>query len=121
MSTPEEFQAEVRASIATLARDSGLHALTQEWMARVSGHRYAHNFTWLGLPIIQCPQDIVALQEIVWRMKPDLIVETGIARGGSLIFYASLLEVIGGGGLVVGVDIDVRPHNRAAIEQHPLS
>ena len=82
---------------------------------------YSYNFDWLGLPIIQYPQDVMAIQEVVWRTRPDLIIETGIARGGSLILYASLLKLIGNGGRVIGVDIDIRPHNRQAIEEHPLS
>jgi cephalosporin hydroxylase len=82
---------------------------------------YSYNFDWLGLPIIQYPQDVMAIQEIVWRTKPDLIIETGVARGGSLILYASLLKLIGNGGRVIGVDIDIRPHNRQSIEDHPLA
>lgn len=83
-------------------------------------HRYSYNFTWLGRPIIQYPQDIVALQEIVWRTRPDAIVETGVAHGGSAVLFASLLQLTGGGP-VVAVDIDIRAHNRAAIESHPLA
>jgi cephalosporin hydroxylase len=86
----------------------------------VSKLKYSYNFTWLGRPIIQFPQDIVALQEIIWRVRPDLIVETGVARGGSLIFYASLLELIGAG-QVIGIDIDLRAPNRAEIKQHPMA
>ena len=82
---------------------------------------YSYNFDWLGLPIIQYPQDVMAIQEIVWRTRPDLVIETGIARGGSLILYASLLKLIGNGGRVIGVDIDIRPHNRQSIEEHPLA
>ena len=84
-------------------------------------HEYSYHFRWLGVPIIQYPQDIVALQEIIWRIQPDAIVETGIARGGSLIFSASMLELLGGDREVVGVDIDIRHHNRIAIETHPLA
>ena len=80
---------------------------------------YSYNFSWLGRPIIQYPQDIVAMQEIIWRVKPELIVETGIAHGGSLIFYASILELLGKGE-VLGIDIDIRKHNREAIESHPM-
>src|SRR5262249_29558467 len=75
----------------------------------------------LGLPIIQMPPDVIALQEIIWKTRPDLIVETGIARGGSMILHASLLELLGGDGRVVGVDIDIRKPNRRAIEAHPLA
>jgi len=81
--------------------------------------KYCYNFTWMGRPIIQYPQDIIAMQEIVWKLKPDLIIETGIAHGGSIIFYASLLEMIGKGE-VVGIDIDIRKHNREAIEAHSM-
>src|SRR5580692_11480511 len=80
---------------------------------------YSYNFSWMGRPIIQYPQDMIAMQEIIWELKPDLIIETGIAHGGSLIFYASLLELIGKGE-VVGIDIDIRAHNRKEIERHPM-
>ena len=81
--------------------------------------KYSYNFSWMGRPIIQYPQDMVAIQEIIWEIKPDLIIETGIAHGGSLIFYASMLELIREGE-VVGIDIDIREHNRREIEQHPM-
>lgn len=84
-------------------------------------YRYYRNFTWLGRPIIQYPQDVVALQELVWKYRPTLIVETGVAHGGSLILYASLLELAGGEGRVVGVEIELREHNRKALLEHPLS
>jgi cephalosporin hydroxylase len=74
----------------------------------------------MGRPIIQTPQDILALQELIWKVKPDLIVETGIAHGGSLIFSASMLELLGGNGEVLGIDIDIREHNREEIEKHPM-
>jgi cephalosporin hydroxylase len=83
--------------------------------------RYVFNFDWLELPIIQFPPDIVALQEICWKVKPAVIVETGIGRGGSLAFYASMLQLLGSDGFVIGVDIDIRPHNRQAIESHALA
>ena len=106
--------------IAQMAGDTSLTALAGELFNAACRYRYSYNFTWMGRPIIQFPQDIVALQEIVWAVKPDLIVETGIAHGGSLIFSASLLELIGGAGEVIGIDIDIRPHNRREIESHPL-
>jgi cephalosporin hydroxylase len=81
--------------------------------------QYSYNFSWMGRPIIQYPQDMIAMQELIWDIKPDLIIETGIAHGGSLIFYASLLELIGHGE-VLGIDIDIREHNRKEIEQHPM-
>jgi len=83
--------------------------------------RYSYNFTWLGTPIIQYPQDVMALQEIVWRVRPRTIVETGIAHGGSTVLFASLLELLGEDGRVVAVDVDIRSHNREAIAAHPLA
>lgn len=80
---------------------------------------YSYNFSWMGRPIIQYPQDLIAMQEIIWGEKPDLIIETGIAHGGSLVYYASLLELIGHGE-VVGIDIDIRKHNRSEIEKHSM-
>lgn len=93
--------------------------LTLDWIFESARTRYTYNFSWLGRPIIQYPQDMIAMQEIIWDVKPDLIIETGIAHGGSLIYYASLLELIGHGE-VLGIDIEIRPHNRAAIEAHPM-
>jgi len=81
---------------------------------------YSYNFSWLGVPIIQYPQDMIAMQEIIWEVQPDLIIETGIAHGGSIVYYGSLLELIGKEGLVVGIDIDIRKHNRDLIEAHPM-
>lgn len=92
----------------------------QDFMRQSAKERYSYNFTWLGRPIIQYPQDIIAMQELIWRLKPTLIIETGVAHGGSLIFYASLLELIGEG-RVIGVDIDIRIDNWCAIEDHPLA
>src|SRR3954468_15521201 len=107
--------------IDRMAADADMQRLSHEFLERSVPFRYSYNFSWLGRPIIQYPQDIVAMQEIVWRVKPDAIIETGIAHGGSLIFYASMLQLIGGDGIVVGVDIDIRQHNRVEIEQHPFS
>jgi cephalosporin hydroxylase len=90
-------------------------------MLKSSRHFYTYNFTWLGVPVIQFPQDLVALQELIWRVRPGLVVETGVAHGGSLIFYASMLELLGGESRVIGVDIDIRADNRAVVESHPLS
>lgn len=95
-------------------------SLGLELINATAPYRYSYNFTWLGLPIIQFPQDMVAVQELVWRIRPSFIVETGIAHGGSLVFYASLLELLGGDGQVVGIDIDIRQDNRQRIEAHPL-
>jgi cephalosporin hydroxylase len=120
MDPRKEFDEQKRTAIAVQGRDQAFRELARDWYRRSWPHRYSYAFTWLGLPIIQYPQDIVALQELVWRVRPEVIVETGIAWGGSLLLSASLLELIGGTGRVVGVDIDIRPHNRAAIEAHPL-
>jgi len=116
----DDFEQHNREVIAKSAEDEGLQRATREWFDAASRWEYSYHFTWLGRPIIQFPQDIVALQEIIWNVKPSVIVETRIARGGSLIFYASMLELIGGEGIVVGVDIDIRPHNRVEIEKHPM-
>jgi len=90
------------------------------WLKTSWNQKYSYTFTWLGRPIIQHPEDLVRLQEVIYNLKPDVIVETGVAHGGSLIFYAGLMQNIGKG-KVVGVDIEIRPHNRTAIESHPLS
>jgi cephalosporin hydroxylase len=97
-----------------------LPSLTQKWFVESCKQKYSYNFTWMGRPIIQYPQDIVAMQEIIWQVQPDLIIDTGIAHGGSLVFYASLLELIGNNGQVLGIDIDIRSHNRVEIEKHPM-
>lgn len=81
--------------------------------------QYSYNFSWMGRPIIQYPQDMIVMQELLWDIKPDLVIETGIAHGGSLIYYASILELIGNG-RVLGIDIDIREHNRKEIEKHPM-
>jgi cephalosporin hydroxylase len=119
-SGPDEFAKEVESNIARLAADTEFATLTRNWLEASVPRRYSYNFTWLGRPIIQYPQDIVALQEIIWRTRPEVIIETGIAHGGSLILSASILELIGGSGDVIGIDIDIRSHNRSAIEAHPL-
>lgn len=116
----EQFKQEVRSRIESYATDADFKELAIEWMTQSVLKKYVYNFTWLGRPIIQMPQDIVGLQEIIWQVNPDLIIETGIAHGGSLIFSASILELLGGNGKVLGVDIDIRQHNRQEIEQHSL-
>jgi cephalosporin hydroxylase len=122
----QSFEAERQSKICAISSDPTLNELTLQWVGRAQELGYSYNFDWLGLPIIQYPQDIVAMQELVWAIKPDLIIETGIARGGSAIFYSSLLELnaLCGGpqeAEVVAVDIDIRDHNRAAIEAHPMA
>ena len=120
MNEPEKFQKDVKANIKGLSKDKDLQALSRIWVREISPHHYAYNFTWMGRPAIQFPQDMLAVQEIVWNCKPDLIIETGIAHGGSLVYSASLLELIGGDGLAIGIDVEIRPHNRKAIEEHPM-
>lgn len=90
------------------------------WLRAGWDNKYVYSFTWLGRPIIQLPEDMFRLQELIHSLRPDVIVETGVAHGGSLVFYASLCKAIGHG-RVIGVDIEIRPHNRAAIESHTLS
>jgi len=107
-------------AIAAMAADAAMAGSADDFMRKSIAHRYSYNFSWLGVPIIQYPQDVIALQELVWADRPDLIIETGVAHGGSAVFFASMLELLGGG-TVVAIDIDIRPHNRAAIESHPLA
>ncbi|MCK7491685.1 MAG: cephalosporin hydroxylase family protein [Comamonadaceae bacterium] len=118
MSDFEQFQRRNREMIESMQHSETLQRLTRDWFREASRHEYSYHFAWLGVPIIQFPQDMIAMQEIIWKIKPQVIVETGIARGGSLVYYASLLELLGRG-QVLGVDIDLRSHNRRVIEEHP--
>jgi cephalosporin hydroxylase len=132
----EAFRAECAENALRAAKDAELRRKTHDWLLHTCAYNYSYNFTWLGRPIIQYPQDVVAMQELIWQTKPDLIIETGIAHGGSLIFNASMLalidytEALEAGKVinpkesvrkVLAVDIDIRTHNRAAIEAHPLA
>lgn len=127
----EKFKVEVSERISLIGTRSDLKKIAHNFQHETGKFGYLYNFEWLGLPIIQYPQDMVALQEIVYKVKPDLIVETGVARGGSLIFSASLLALLDifdrtvgdekPNRQVIGIDIDIRPHNRQNIEGHPLS
>ena len=103
-----------------MSTDASLAELATQLFAASDAYNYSYQWNWLGLPIIQLPADMVALQEVIWETRPDVIVELGVARGGSLIFYSSILHLIGQG-RVIGVDIDLRPHNRDAIEAHPMA
>jgi cephalosporin hydroxylase len=131
-----EFTRSVQENITGLKGDSCLQRDSIEWLRRTLSHNYSYNYSWLGRPIIQYPQDMVALQELIWRIRPDLIIETGIAHGGSLILSASMLALLdycdaaeSGQVLdpktarrrVLGIDIDIRAHNREAIEAHPMA
>lgn len=94
--------------------------LSDLWVKVGWNQKYAYTFSWFGRPVIQLPEDMIRMQEVIWHLKPDVVIETGVAHGGSLIFYAALMKAIGKG-RVVGVDIEIRPHNRSAIEAHPLA
>ena len=120
MNPHEQFRKEVSQNIEGLQQDKKLRSESLDWVGVTAKHKYTYNFSWMGRPIIQFPQDMVAMQEIIWDLRPDVIVETGIAHGGSLVFYASMMELIGHGE-VLGVDIDIRQHNREAIEAHPMA
>jgi len=131
----EQFQQDVKESIASLAGDNALQALSREWTRDVARHKWSYNFRWMGRPAIQFPNDAWAMQELIWDVRPDLVIEAGIAHGGSLIYYASMLamldvsDAVESGGVmdpnktrrkVLGLDIDIRSHNREAIEEHPM-
>ena len=132
----EQFRAERSERIAAYADDAPWRDASSAWREASMRRRYVYNFDWLGRPIIQYPQDIVAVQELVWSTRPDIVIETGIAHGGSLVLSASILALLDladaqaagtlldparPGRHVIGVDIDIRAHNRAAIEAHPLA
>jgi len=116
----EQYYRERDERIESYKHNKQLNKSADHFIKELAYARYTSNFTWLGRPVIQMPQDLVAMQEIIWATKPDFIIETGIAHGGSLIFYASMLELIGGNGKIIGIDIDIRQHNRVEIEKHPL-
>lgn len=132
----EQFKHECSQEIEAISKDKGLINATNDWVSRANAQKYSYHFDFLGRPIIQYPQDMVAMQELIWQIRPDLIIETGIAHGGSLIMSASMLALLdlcegieSGAALnprlsqrkVLGVDIDIRAHNRAAIEAHPMA
>ncbi len=125
----EEFQLECQNRIASYANNEKLKSTAHEFLKQSAANKYAYNFAWLGRPIIQYPADIVAMQEIIFTVQPDLIIETGIAHGGSLIFSASMLALLNlcypnqtatNKRKVLGIDIDIREHNKQAIMQHPM-
>jgi len=132
----QSFEEEVADNIRGLSTDVPLQQQSLEWNLATARHRYTYNFRFLGRPIIQFPQDMVAVQELVWAVRPDLIIETGIAHGGSLVMSAALLAVldmcdaIESGSVfdprasrrrVLGIDVEIRTHNREAIEAHPMA
>jgi cephalosporin hydroxylase len=116
----KEFEEHGRRQALALGRDREVFDRSVKTLLDLDRYDYTYLWSWLGVPIIQLPADVMATQEVIWATKPDIIIETGVARGGSMIFLASILELCGRG-QVIGVDIDVRPHNREAIMQHPLS
>lgn len=120
MDDTAEFERQKRESATEMGQDQELRDRARDLLIRADRYNYSYQWTWLGLPIIQMPPDIVATQEVVWATRPTVIVEAGVARGGSLILLASLLQLIGHG-KVIGIDIDIRPHNRTRIEEHSLS
>ena len=136
MNQEEIFIREVHRNVESLGDDKDLQALSRIWVREITPHKWAYNFSWLGRPAIQFPNDAWAMQELVWRIKPDLIIETGIAHGGSLVMNASLLALLDlceaieanvpldprvSRRKVLGIDIDIRAHNRTAIEAHPMA
>lgn len=115
----EAFEAECQAEIVDQGANAKLKDLARDFYNESAKHKYTYHFSWMGRPIIQLPQDMMAMQEIIWQVKPDLVIECGIAHGGSILYYASLLE-LQGHGEVLGIDRDIRAHNREAIEAHPM-
>ncbi len=135
MTPQQQFSTERESRLLDYAQDDAFKTLSRQWLQMSMDKKYVYNYDWLGRPIIQYPQDMVAIQELVWTVRPDLIIETGIAHGGSLILSASMLamldmcDAIESGATinprqskrkVIGIDIDIRPHNREAIEAHPM-
>lgn len=120
MNEIEKFKLECKNNIDAQGKNQNLKKAAGDFLKESIDSRYSYNFKWMGRPIIQYPQDMVIMQELIWDIKPDLIIETGIAHGGSLIFYASILELIGKGE-VLGIDIDIREHNKKEILSHSMS
>jgi cephalosporin hydroxylase len=136
MNLYSQFKQECLTEIDVMGSDKELNDLSLQWSIKANAQKYSYHFEWMGRPVIQYPQDMMAMQELIWKTKPDLIIETGIAHGGSLIFSASMLAQLdmcdaieAGESLdpkvsrrkVLGIDIDIRAHNREAIEAHPMA
>lgn len=115
-----QFEERKKAQAEALGRDQKLFVAATDVLVAADAYDYAYLWSWMGVPIIQLPADVMMTQEVIWATKPDVIIETGIARGGSVLFMASLLELLGKG-KVVGVDIDIRAHSRDSIERHPMA
>jgi cephalosporin hydroxylase len=99
--------------------DEAFQVVSDLWVKVGWGVKYSYNFSWLGRPVIQLPEDLLIIQDLIYTLRPDVIIETGVAHGGGTVFYASLLQLLGHG-RVIGIDIEIRPHNRRALEQHPM-
>ena len=136
MNENDKFLQEKLENIRKMGADVAIQDLGVEFARATANYKYSYNFEWMSRPIIQFPQDMIAMQELIWRVKPDLIIETGIAHGGSLVFYASILTLLdfcepnpernafdlsSQTRKVLGIDIDIRQHNRIAIETHPMA
>ena len=115
-----QFEEQKRVDASEMAVDEPLKRKALEVVAESDRHNWSYQWSWMGVPIIQMPPDVIATQEVIWETRPQVVIETGIARGGSLILHASVLEVLGEG-RVIGIDIDIRDHNRQSIESHPLA
>jgi cephalosporin hydroxylase len=120
MNEVEKFNDDKAKNIAALGQNKTVKDLGINFLVESAKAKYSYHFSWMGRPIIAYPQDMIAMQEIIWEVKPDLIIETGVAHGGSIVYYASLLELIGSDGIVLGIDIDIRKHNRDLIEAHSM-
>ncbi|MDG1286926.1 MAG: CmcI family methyltransferase [Rickettsiales bacterium] len=116
----KQFLDERHADIVKMGQDEELRQKSLEWMHHADKYKYTYNYSWMGRPVIKYPNDMMIQQELMWALKPDLVIETGIAHGGSIIFTAAMMEMMGIDGEVVGIDIDIRKHNRDAIEAHPM-
>ena len=119
MDKVKQFYSEREKDVEKMGEDGELQKKSLEWMIHADKYKYTYNYTWMGQPIVKYPNDMLIQQELMWKLKPDLIIETGIAHGGSIIFSASMQKMMGIDGEVVGVDIDIRSHNRELIENHP--
>lgn len=136
MNEYEDFKRQCDLEVGRMGLNRELKDVSRKWISEANALKYSYHFEWMGRPIIQYPQDILAMQELIWSVKPDLIIETGIAHGGSLILSASMLALLdladaienkstfqpeGSKRLVVGIDIEIREHNKEAIEKHPMA
>jgi len=122
MKNKQKFESERNVRISNNSSNAQLNRAARNFANETLKSHYSYNFSWMGRPVIQYPQDMVAMQEIIWDVQPDLIIETGIAHGGSLIMYAAFMEMMGiENGHILGIDIDIREHNRVEIEAHPMA